>query len=316
MILLVLLLIVNSINFLLTSENIVIFKNALLFSFTIIIIFAVFDYLHYYTQIKEILLLKRNLNAIGFELQHLTENKDDHWYDLVISLNNDKNNQINELVSHIENFKTIINMWIHQMKIPVSALYLLTEDLDFELGDDIQNQLFHLNHYLDTLLHYLKLNDINHDFRFEPVDVKGSLKDILPTYAPFFIEKNLSLDMDVNLTVISDQKWLTFIFDQLISNAIKYSKPNHKIKIYSSDNRIFIQDFGVGILKEDLPRIFSHGFTGYNGRKNKQSTGIGLSLVKKVCDQLGHSITIQSEINEGTTVIITFNKTSKQQNLI
>lgn len=310
-ILLLVLLVINAINFLLTAENHAIFQNALLFSFTAVIIFFIFDYLKYRAQLKELFLIKRNLKALGFDLHHLSSKKDAYWFEILSELNADKNQQIQDLITDIENFKSITNMWIHQMKIPVSALYLLTEDIDFKQADELNNQLFHLNHYLDTLLNYLKLNDINLDFRFETVDVAKVFKSILPTYAPFFIDKNLSLEMDVSLSVTSDQKWLGFIFDQLISNAVKYSKENKKIKIYSSGNHLFIQDFGIGILAEDLPRIFSHGFTGYNGRKNKQSSGIGLFLVKKVCDQLGHSIKIQSEVNQGTTVIITFANINK-----
>ncbi len=154
------------------------------------------------------------------------------------------------------------------------------------------------------VLTYLKVDHQGNDFQFEFVDIDSCIKQCIRKYAKLFIRKKLQLNYESrSLQVLTDEKWLCFVIEQLLSNAIKYTSSGH-VNIDVKDEVLIIEDSGIGIQKEDLPRVFEKGFTGYNGRKDKKSSGIGLYLVKQVCNRLGHRISIESELGKYTRVMI------------
>ncbi|WP_313308852.1 sensor histidine kinase [Lactococcus taiwanensis] len=196
----------------------------------------------------------------------------------------------------------IIRVWSHQMKIPLSAIDLMTQtEVD---PKELKNQVFSLENYLKMLLEYQRINNLATDFRFDKVSMADIMRELIKKYSTFFIQKELSLNIEGEWVVTSDQRWLTLAIEQLLNNAVKYTNSGG-IFIQIEPGKLEIRDTGIGILKEDIPRLFEHGFTGFNGRIQQKSTGLGLYLSKLILDKLEFQITIHSDIGQGTTVNIT-----------
>ena len=197
-------------------------------------------------------------------------------------------------------------MWVHQIKTPIAASRLLLQEEELNPGE-IQNELFKIEQYVEMVLGYLRTQDLSSDLCLEEVNLDEIIKDQIHKFARIFVGKKLSLDYEgVEETVLTDKKWLGFVVGQIISNALKYTKKG-KISIYMSKARshtLVIEDTGIGIRQEDLPRVFEKGFTGYNGREEGRSTGIGLYLCGKIMKKLDHGIRIESEQGKGTRVFL------------
>lgn len=197
-------------------------------------------------------------------------------------------------------------LWAHQIKTPIAAMRLLLQSEEScRFRDELAMELFKIEQYVEMVLQYLRLGSDSTDFliKRQPLDsiVRGAVKK----YSTTFIKKKLSLQYEpVDCTVISDEKWLSFVIEQILSNALKYTHAG-KISIYMDQtlpNTLVIEDTGIGIQSEDLPRVFDKGYTGYNGRRDKKSTGIGLYLCRQVMNRLGHTLSIESEVGKGTKV--------------
>lgn len=220
-------------------------------------------------------------------------------------INEDKTKSMTEL-------KDYYAIWAHQIKTPIAALDLIIQDEDYPLDKkEIRNQLFKIDFYVDAVMNYLRLEDMSSDFKFEQYQVDSIVKKSVRKFASQFIGKKISITLErLELKVDTDEKWLGFIIEQLLSNALKYTNQNGQVKIYMketfnvNDRILVIEDNGIGIANEDLPRIFERGYTGYNGRMDKKSSGIGLYLCKKAADKLGCDLSIESEPGKGTRVMI------------
>ena len=189
-------------------------------------------------------------------------------------------------------------MWVHQIKTPIAGLQLL-----------LQMELFKMEQYVEMVLTYLRMEDMSGDLQFEKVSLDKILKQSVRKYSQMFILQKIRLDYrPVERIVLTDEKWLEFVTEQILSNALKYTKNGGEIRICLEEKRgrecLVIEDNGIGIQAEDLPRVFEKGFTGYNGRADKKSTGIGLYLCKKIMDKMGHKIWIDSEVGKGTRVYL------------
>ena len=205
--------------------------------------------------------------------------------------------------SRVESLQTIVKMWSHQMKVPLSALSLMaqTDQLDRQ---EVRQQLLRLENYLDTLLTYLKFSQHQDDFRFEALSARSLVVDLVKKYRVSCLAKELSVEVSGDWQLKSDKKWLSFAISQILDNAIKYSKRGGHIQVQLDEDGIQISDTGIGILPEDLPRLFEEGFTGYNGHEHKKATGLGLYMTKQVLDKLDLAIRIHSQVEEGTQVFI------------
>ncbi|AYG00779.1 sensor histidine kinase [Lactococcus allomyrinae] len=199
-------------------------------------------------------------------------------------------------------FEDIIRVWSHQMKVPLSAIDLMTQTKINER--ELKNQLFSLENYLKILLEYQRINNLATDFRFNHISLSALTKDLVKKYSSFFIQKNLSVKIEGDWSVVSDQRWLSLAIEQLLNNAVKYTKEGG-ILVQIEQGKFSIKDTGIGILSEDIPRLFEHGFTGFNGRIQQKSTGLGLYLAKLILDKLEFKIEITSEIGKGTCVTLT-----------
>lgn len=240
------------------------------------------------------------------------------------------------------------SMWVHQIKTPISAMKLLLEAEREELGqlicDDEQSQchigdmtggnigaalkqqaaltelsdnvasfedeLFRIEEYVSMALQYQRVSSTENDFVLEKVSVDGVIRDTIKKYAKIMIRRHIGINYSgTKKQVYTDEKWLAFILEQILSNAIKYT-PQGYVTIETAEEKdrffITIKDTGIGIKAEDLPRVFEKGYTGYNGHADKKATGIGLYLCRQMADKLGHTIRMESELGKGTKVWIGF----------
>lgn len=202
-------------------------------------------------------------------------------------------------------------LWAHQIKTPISAMKLLLQNNEKQdISYALLEELFKIEQYVEMVLHYLRLESMESDMILKEYELRDIVNQAIKKHGILFINKKLSFNMEkFHFNVITDEKWLQFVIDQLISNAVKYTMQG-TISIYmincEGEHRFIIEDKGIGIRSEDLPRIFERGFTGYNGRLDKKSTGIGLYLCKQILDKLSHQIEVISEVGKGTKVSIIF----------
>lgn len=199
-------------------------------------------------------------------------------------------------------------LWVHQIKTPIAALSLVLQNMDGNTAGVIKQELFKIEQYADLALRYVKLSDISSDLVIERFFLEDSVSASVKKYAVLFVYQKLSLELiPIDREVMSDKRWLAFILEQILSNAIKYTYTGG-VKIYMQNEKLVIEDTGIGIRAEDLPRIFMKGYTGCNGRLDNRASGIGLYLAKKAADALGITICVESKVGTGTTVSLTFPK--------
>ncbi|SHN49669.1 hypothetical protein SAMN02745247_00344 [Butyrivibrio hungatei DSM 14810] len=205
-------------------------------------------------------------------------------------------------------------LWAHQIKTPIAALKLLLEDEEPDIGES-KRELFKIENYVEMALNYLRFEGMSGDIVLGKTNLEPVVKQVVKKYSTIFIHKHLRVELEgLDIDILTDEKWLSFVLEQALSNALKYTKEGG-IRIFtrkpqdaentSDDTEIVIRDTGIGISSEDLPRVFDKGYTGYNGRMDKKASGLGLYLCKGVCDKLGHKIRIESKVSKGTDVIIT-----------
>lgn len=221
------------------------------------------------------------------------------------------------------------SMWVHQIKTPISAMKLLLEAEREELGqlmcdeepqatltelsdnlDSFEDELFRIEEYVSMALQYQRVSSTENDFVLEKVSLDGVIRDTIKKYAKIMIRRHIGINYSgTKKQVYTDEKWLAFILEQILSNAIKYT-PKGFVTIETAEEKdrffITIKDTGIGIKAEDLPRVFEKGYTGYNGHADKKATGIGLYLCRQMADKLGHTIRMESELGKGTKVWIGF----------
>lgn len=198
-------------------------------------------------------------------------------------------------------------LWVHQIKTPIAASKLLVQDLQEQtFKNQLEQELFKIDSYTNLVLQYLRLESFHDDLVVEKENIEDLVKEVVKKYALFFIQQGLSLNLhDLNHTVITDKKWFLVILEQVLSNSLKYTKQG-SIEIFFQEDTLYMKDTGLGIQNSDLLRVFERGFSGYNGRLTHQSSGLGLYLSKKIADELGHELHLQSVVGEGTTIMITF----------
>lgn len=211
------------------------------------------------------------------------------------------------------------SLWVHQIKTPISAMRLLlqTEDVEEQgIKKAMKMELFKIEQYVEMVLSYLRMENISSDLVLQWYSLDEILKQTARKYSQMFILQKISLDyVPVEVMVLTDEKWLSFVIEQILSNALKYTKTGGRISIYMEPDKketLVIKDTGIGIQGEDLPRVFEKGFTGYNGREQKKSTGIGLYLCKQVMDRLNHEITMESALGEGTKVYLCLHRNERR----
>ncbi len=316
------------------------------------------DFLKYLKKKKQ---LKQFAQSIQFGMQELPEKNwllEEEYGALLTQLYEQKTLENNEIEARFRNMTEYYSMWVHQIKTPIAAMHLLLQSRREHVETDermLEEELFRIEQYVEMALQYLRLDAKSTDFVLQKQNLDAIVREAIRKYAKIFIRKKISLHYDgVAVTVLSDEKWLEFVVEQILSNAVKYTTKG-SISIYVEDangvkisgkpedadgvkisgqaedaegaklsklsenadgvrhstlleGEIFlvIEDTGIGIRAEDLPRVFEKGYTGYNGHSDKSSTGIGLYLCYEILKKLSHTITITSEVGKGTKVKIGF----------
>ncbi|WP_125587767.1 sensor histidine kinase [Companilactobacillus jidongensis] len=244
------------------------------------------------------------------ELHGASNNEQRFIQDKINNIALEYRNELTELYQNQNDQKEYTESWVHDIKVPLAALKLSQEsELDKELIDEEIDQIDYL---VDQALYFARLNNFSNDYLIQEQDLNNIVKSSIRSNKRMFISKRIGISLDVtDDKVLTDEKWLNFILNQIITNSLKYTDQGGKIEIFTTNNHnnveLHIKDNGIGIEDKDISRIFNKGFTGGNGRKSgSKSTGIGLYLVKKMVDKLGHRIEVKSEVGVGTEIIITF----------
>ena len=224
---------------------------------------------------------------------------------------------VNKYKYMTEDYKEYIELWIHEIKIPISASKMVIENNKNAITKSIDEELDKVENYIEQALFYARSNTVEKDYYIRKVVLKEIVNESIKKNKSSLIQEKISIDIhDLEIEVNTDNKWIVFILNQIIQNSIKYrKKENSVIEIYANQGKenviLYIKDNGIGIKQGEITRVFEKGFTGTNGRlSNKKSTGIGLYLCKKLCNKLGIGIELNSVQNEGTEVKLVFPQNS------
>ncbi len=253
-----------------------------------------------------------------FEIQSLTaamidslpepQGADDEDYQAIIRALQNEMAESNTLASaRYQDMVEYYTVWVHQIKTPITSMRLSLEREDTALSRKLSSDLFQIEQYVEMVLAFLRLDSSSSDYVFEAYALDGIIEQAITKFASEFISRKNHLNYSpTGETVVTDDKWCSFVLEQVLSNALKYTREG-EIKIYLREPKtLCIEDSGIGIAPSDLPRVFEKGYTGYNGRTDKRASGIGLYLCRRICGKLGMEIRIVSQQNKGTTVLLNF----------
>lgn len=279
-----------------------------LLCFVAALIVSIIDFNNYRKSYIDLKYLESNILNSKEDLPKSLDIRVKYYQKIIERLHNEVEKLKIEDNKKMEDLVDYYSMWIHQIKTPIAAINFLLDNEEIDVKA-FRQELFKIERYVEMVLTYIRLGSGTSDYVITSINLDEVVRENIKKYATLFINKKIKLNYVSHETyVISDKKWLGFAFEQLLSNAIKYTKSGGEISINISESKLIIEDNGIGIYEEDLPRIFEQSFTGLNGRYEKKSSGLGLYLCKKTLDKLQHKIEITSEINKGTKVIVSFPK--------
>lgn len=196
-------------------------------------------------------------------------------------------------------------VWAHQIKTPIASMRLTLQNEDSAFSRKLSADLFRVEQYVEMVLMFLRLDSESSDYLIREYDLDSIIRQAVRKFAGEFITRKLRLSYEpVSTQVVTDEKWLSFLIEQVLSNALKYTPVGTISITLEAPKTLCVRDTGIGIAPEDLPRIFENGYTGYNGRADKRASGIGLYLCKRICGNLGHRIWVESTPDVGTAVRI------------
>lgn len=234
-------------------------------------------------------------------------------YDVLYDINKSMTENVKKHNDQLTDFKEYIEMWIHEIKVPIASLVLQIHNNKDKKSKDILKKINKIDELTEQILYYVRTESIEKDYLIKDANLNKIVGEVALKNKDYLLENKINFVCDnLNYDVLTDSKWLVFILNQIVNNSIKYKKEKGDaiLKIYAVDNKknvkLIIEDNGIGIIESDLPRVFDKSFTGYNGRIRHKSTGMGLFIAKSLCDRLGHKIEIESKQNEYTKVTITF----------
>ena len=264
-----------------------------------------FDYYKYYKKHQTLLTLRSNSNvSLSCDLQDSSLIGED-YHKILVAMKEYHNQYVESSESKMHDLEDYFTMWVHQAKLPIAAMKLLLEDENLSRSE-IKLQLLRMDQYTDMVLAYLRLNSTHTDFLFKELELDDLIRQSIRRFSTEFIRKHIQLSFkETKDVILSDEKWLVFVLEQILSNSLKYTNENGLISIYMKSKHILvIEDNGIGISASDLNRVFEKGYTGMNGRSDKTASGLGLYLCKNILDMLNHKITIESSVGKGTRVLL------------
>ena len=236
-------------------------------------------------------------------------------YEILYEINKSMNENVKNYEISLTDFKEYIELWIHEIKLPIASLTLMNHNQKNKVNKRYKEQIKRIDDYVDQILYFVRSENAEKDYLIKETNLKKIINNVAMKNKNDLLENNISFIVEAqNEMVLTDSKWLEFIINQIVSNSIKYTRSDVdkviKLKVEELPKQIdlHIYDNGIGIPAKDLKRVFEKTFTGENGRNRSKSTGMGLYIVKKLCDKLGHKIIVKSVQNEYTDVIISFSK--------
>lgn len=291
----------------------------------IILIAWLYEGLLFYKRHRVLSMVRHHIDVTLDKLPEAVDLMEQDYQCLLAELMQKKDEKIHALYDIHKDTFDYITLWTHQLKTPITAIRLLAEQMEEDNRSELLFRLFEMEQYCDLMLSYLRMEGDGTDYLLQHYSVRSMVHQAVKYFARIFIYKGISVKVEIpdDIYVITDEKWMVFVLKQLISNALKYTKQGcitiscdcvEQTKDGTDEREISalrIEDTGIGILAEDLPRIFERGYTGYNGRRDKKATGLGLFLSKRILQQIGHSIAITSIPAEGTIVTIDFGNLTK-----
>lgn len=263
-------------------------------------VFGTARFVHYLKKHRERKNALENIVVLGTELPAAETSLEEDYREMLLTLRQMLSNEITKKDSVLQDNIEYYTTWVHQIKIPISVMQMILQGEDTEEHRELSAQLFRIEQYVEMVLNYIRLGGPS-DFVFKEYRIDPIIKQAVHKFAPQFIRKHIKLQYEaVNISVITDEKWFSFMLEQILSNAVKYTEKGTVSITVTEDKVLKISDTGIGIAEEDLPRIFEKGFTGYNGRENKKSTGLGLYLCRLTAERLSHKLYAESEIGRGS----------------
>lgn len=268
---------------------------------------ALIGFAGYYRRHEALKNLKRSISVPDMHFSDARGMIEKDYQEIIRLLDQERTATITRTDEAFTDMKDYYTIWAHQIKTPIAAMRLLLQAEQSEANQDLLDQLFKVEEYVEMVLQYLRMESMSNDLLFQKYSLDAIVRQAVHKYAKLFIRKKIRLNYEaLNCTVLTDEKWLVFVIEQILSNSLKYTGRG-EISIYMDLDlpcTLVIEDTGIGIALEDLPRLFSRGFTGYNGRMDKKSTGIGLYLSRQILTKLSHTIRIESAVGTGTKVKI------------
>lgn len=233
------------------------------------------------------------------------------FYESLYEIDKSMHEEIDVYKKSVNDFKEYIEMWIHEVKLPIASTTLILHNNKEDAPKKIKEQINRIENYVEEVLYFVRSDNAEKDYIIKYCNLEDIINPVIRRNKDSLLLKKIFLEIeDLNHVVLTDSKWMGFIINQIISNSIKYSKENPKIKIEAKaiDDEVVleIEDNGIGINEKDINKVFNKSFTGENGRKISSSTGMGLYLVKKLCDKLGHKVKVESQVGEFTKISICF----------
>lgn len=235
---------------------------------------------------------------------------DEDYQEIILHLKEEQSFLVTQSDRRYADMIDYYTVWVHQIKTPIASMHLTLQNEDSPLARSIRDDLFRIEQYVEMVLCYLRLDSETTDFVIAEVDLDKILRQAFRRFSGQFISKKLTLNYTpAHEPVLTDEKWLLFVIEQLLSNAVKYTPSGGVITVrLDRDGVLVLQDTGIGIAPADLPRIFERGYTGLNGRADKRASGLGLYLCRRICQNLHHAIRVTSVPGQGTAVYLTLRR--------
>lgn len=302
---LVLLFTTNATVLLLYNISMEIIRYTLLLCLSVVAVFGVIDFLNFVLRGRQFETARNTIDFTVDEVPPPMTYAEKEYAEIIKLLDEERRHQRDLSERTYSEQVDYYTLWVHQIKTPIAALRLLLNEQG-ETNGEAAEELFKIEQYVEMVMTYLRLDSSSNDLVVRNCDVEKIVRQEVRKFAGMFVRRKLPLQFDdFSYSALTDEKWLGFVVGQILSNALKYTqKGSIRIFFEPQTETLCIADTGIGIAAEDLPRVFEKGYTGYNGRTQKQSSGLGLYLCKQMCDKLGHTLKIQSVVGEGTTVKI------------
>ena len=254
---------------------------------------------------QELSLMQHHPADLPDELPAAQSPQEQAYQALLLALNADRQKLKSDMNARYHDMAEYYTVWAHQIKTPIAAIRLALQNEDTPLSRRLTGEVGRVEQYVQMALTYLRLGSDSSDYVIRSCALDDIVRPAVRRFAGEFIQRKIQLNYQMlNYTVITDEKWLGFVVEQVLSNALKYT-PQGSVSIYMEPEGVLcIRDTGIGIAPEDLPRVFEKGYTGYNGRSHRKASGLGLYLCREILTRLGHSVSAESQVDHGTTIRI------------